>query len=120
MSDSSATPWKVITGIAVVAAVVLGYLWMQGQRGTVDVAVADSLRQENTRLSSTVEELRAAPPETVYAAPPGERRESARLSDRIRERVDALEAVLPDAESHPAYHRSLGAIRAALDTISDD
>jgi len=120
MSDSNATPWKVVTGIAVVAALVLGYLWMQGQRGTVAVSVADSLRRENTRLSTTVEELRAAPAETVYAEPPSERRETARLSERIRRQVDNLEAVLPDAESHPAYHRSVRAIRAALDTISND
>lgn len=119
MSDSDATPWKIFTAIAALAAVILGFMWYRAGQGTVPVSVADSLRQETTRLSSTVEKLRAAPPETVYAAPPDERQNRARLSERIQGQLDELEAVLPSAESHPAYHRTLQSIRSALDTISD-
>lgn len=119
MSDSSATSWKVFTGIAAAAALVLGFLWIQGRQGTVDVSVADSLRTENSRLSSTVEKLQAAPPETVYAGAPAEEQAQQR-SERIQRQLDQLEAVLPTAESHPAYHRTLRSIRATLDTISED
>lgn len=119
MSDSNATPWKVFTAIAAVAALVLGFLWIQGRQDTVAVSVADSLRQENSRLSSTVEKLRAAPPETVYAGASAEEQTQQR-SERIQRQLDQLEAVLPTAESHPVYHRTLRSIRATLDTISED
>lgn len=120
MNDSNQTPWKWITGIAVVAAVVLGFLWMQARQGTVEKTVADSLRQENSRLASTVEELRAAPPETVYAQPPGVREEQERWSQRVRTEVDELEAVLPSAESHPVYYQELRAIRTAVDSLTEN
>lgn len=120
MSDSSATSWKVFTGIAAAAALVLGFLWIQGRQGTVDVSVADSLRTENSRLSSTVEKLQAAPPETVYARPPAEQEQAQQRSERVQGQLDQLEAVLPTAESHPVYHRTLRSIRATLDTISDE
>ena len=119
MSDSDATPWKAFTAIAALVAVVLGFMWYRAGQGTVPVSVADSLRQETTRLSSTVEKLRAAPAETVYAAPPAEREQRMQRSQRIQDQLDDLEAVLPSAESHPAYHRTLRSIRSTLDTISD-
>lgn len=120
MSDSEATPWKIFTAIAALAAVILGIMWYQAGQGTVPVTVADSLRQETTRLSSTVEKLRAAPPETVYAPPPGQRQATGRMSQRIRRQLDELEAILPSAETHPAYHETLRSIRSALDTISTE
>lgn len=118
MSDDSQAPWKVITGIAVLAAVALGFLWMQARQGTVDVSVADSLRQQNQELTSTVEKLRAAPPETVYAEPPGQQQTESRMAEVIRSQVTELEAVLPGPETHPTYYEKLGAIRAALDSLS--
>lgn len=118
MSDSNQGPWKVITGLAVVAAVLFGVLWFQAKQGTVDATVADSLRQETQQLSSTVQELEAMPPETVYAEPPERQRTESRMSEKIRSELSQLEAVLPGAETHPAYHDRLRSIRSALDTLS--
>lgn len=117
MSDSSQTPWKVITGIAVVAAVALGFLWMQARSGTVPVSTADSLRQANQQLSSQVQKLRAMPPETVYAQPPEAQETEMQTADRIRAELSDLEAVLPGAQSHPTYHQHIDAIRSALDEM---
>lgn len=118
MSDSSQTPWKVITGIAVVAAVALGFLWMQARSGTVPVSTADSLRQANQQLSSQVQKLRAMPPETVYAQPPAAQRTDMKMAERIRAELSDLEAVLPGAETHPTYYEKIRAIRSALDSLT--
>ncbi|MFB6240250.1 MAG: hypothetical protein ABEJ46_01560 [Gemmatimonadota bacterium] len=119
MSDSSQTPWKVITGIAVVAAVALGFLWMQARSGTVPVSTADSLRQANQQLSSQVQKLRAMPPETVYAQPPAAQRTDMKMAERIRAELADLEAVLPPVTS-PNWksYQKIRAIRTARDSLA--
>lgn len=118
MNETNGSNWKAIAGICALAAAAIGALWWLTSGDKVDQQVADSLRVENAELATTVESLRAAPPETVYAELPADEASVGDLAEVIGDRVDALAAVLPD-NHHPVYWRRVEAVRAAVDSLPE-
>lgn len=118
MEEANGSNWKAIAGICALAAVAIGGLWWLTSGEKVDRQVADSLRTENAELATTVESLRAAPPETVYTELPADEASVGDLAEMIEDRVDALAAVLPGSH-HPVYQRKVAAVRAAVDSLPE-